>query len=111
MTLHLRDFQRILSKIKEAFKHHSDSDESSDSIESDEYAGDVLCPYCGSNSFEDVQSFYDENSYKIISRCFECGRYFISEYCLSDISGIDDYPEQKLPETRRGITRKGLIAS
>ena len=84
-------FQRILVRIKKSLKGDFASDEESNLIESDENVADVLCPWCGSDYFEDIEDFFQENYFKVVSRCSNCGRYFVSEYCLIGVSGIDDF--------------------
>ena len=88
MKLDLTFFHHCLSLAKKVFQSEYTHTDICENYE--EESIEITCPYCGSEYFDDIKTYFDESLFKVLSRCLNCGRYFICEYVPSNVYGIED---------------------
>lgn len=103
-------FRHVFTRIKNKFKNSFSPRRYKRDYYCEDEPEDIYCPYCGSDYFDDIRKYSQENHFKVISKCLNCCKYFVSEYCLIDVFGIDeDKWNNKI--SKIGFTRQGLVAS
>ena len=77
MDLKLSYFRYVLSRIRGKLKNSFSFKRYSPDSYCEDESDDIYCPYCGSDYFDDVRKYFQENYFKVISKCLNCGNYFI----------------------------------